>query len=95
MRRFDIVMINIYFTENSPFTNADRTHYLHKILCYILLQLFYLGYVHNVRPHEESIFNNIEFVNEYCMMALAYIMINFTNVVNVMDPLTNAPMSRH
>ena len=92
VRRFDIVLINIYFTAGSPISKFDRTQYLQKIFCFIFLQLIYLGYVHNVHPHDRSIFNKLEFINEYCMVALAYLMINFTKVVEVLNPKTNMPL---
>lgn len=36
--------------------------------------------MHDARPHNDSIFNILEFVNEYIMVALAYVMLNFTQL---------------
>ena len=51
----------------------------------------YLIYIHGVRPHNDSIFNTLEFINEYCMIALAYLMLKFVNLVHVWDYETGAP----
>ena len=67
-------------------SGVDRTHYLQKVLSFLLIQTIYLAYVHNVHPHSESIFNMLEFVNEYLMVALAYIMLNFTKLSMIQDP---------
>ena len=80
VRRFNIILMNIYFTKGSPLSGLDRTYYLQKILCFLLIQSAYIIYVHSVRPHNDSIFNTLEFVNEYLMVALAYIMFNFTHL---------------
>ena len=37
-------------------------------------------FVHAVRPHADSIFNYLEFINEYSMVILAYIMLKWTNL---------------
>ena len=37
-------------------------------------------FVHAVRPHADSIFNTLEFINEYSMVILAYIMLKWTNL---------------
>lgn len=56
-----------------------------KIFCLLFIQMGYLFYIHTVRPHNDSIFNTLEFINEYCMMALAYLMLKFVNLVQVWD----------
>ena len=80
VRRFDIILMNIYFTEGSPISGVERSQYLHKIICFLYIQMLYLSYIHCVHPHSESIYNKLEFVNEYCMVLLAYAMLNFTQI---------------
>ena len=86
VRRYNIVLMNAYFTKDSAMSGVDRTHYLLKVLSFLLIQTIYLAYVHNVHPHSESIFNKLEFVNEYLMVALAYTMLNFTKLSMIQDP---------
>lgn len=85
VRRFDLVLINVYFTAGSPLSGVERSWYLQKILSFLVIQIAYLSYIHITKPHEESIFNTLEFVNEYALMALAYLMINFTTLVSLRD----------
>lgn len=35
MRRFDIVLMNLYFTADSPLSGLESTHYLYKILIFL------------------------------------------------------------
>lgn len=37
VRRFDIVIINQYFSKDSPMSGVDRTHYLFKIILFMLI----------------------------------------------------------
>ncbi len=89
VRRFDIIMMNIFFTAGSPLSDFYRSWYLQKILCFLCIQIGYLSYIHSVKPHSESLFNTLEFVNEYALMALAYLLINFTTIVAHRDPITH------
>ena len=91
VRRFDIIIMNHFFTAGSPLSGIDRTFYMHKIFCFIFIQYAYLFYVHYTKPHSESIYNKLEYLNEYCMVALAYIMLNFTKLLPIMNPTTNKP----
>ena len=56
------------------------------------VQLLYLAYIHNVKPHDHPSFNNMEFINEYCMVALAYIMLYYTNILALQDSETLRPI---
>ena len=80
MRRFDLILLNVYFTVDSPLSGFDRTMYLQKIMGFFILQTFYLSYIHAVKPHEEKIYNTVELVNEYSLVALAYCMLNYTQL---------------
>ena len=66
-----------------------------KVLCLLFIQIGYLTYIHAVRPHNDSIFNTLEFINEYSMMALSYLMLKFVNLVHVWDYETQAPQSEN
>ena len=55
-------------------------------MCFLWIQMVYLSYIHLARPHSEAIYNYLEFINEYCLMLLGYTMLNFTQVIAVMDP---------
>ena len=37
VRRLNIILINVYLTKDSPLSGLDRTYYLHKILCFLLI----------------------------------------------------------
>lgn len=89
VRRFDLVLVNVFFTAGSPLSGIERSWYLQKILCFLIIQIMYLSYIHVTKPHEEGLFNVLEFVNEYALMAMAYLMINFTNIVALRDVKTN------
>ena len=78
VRRLDLILMNIYFTAGSPLSGIDRTMYLQKIICFLFLQTVYLSYIHVTKPHTESVFNTLEIINEYGLVALAYIMLNYT-----------------
>ena len=80
VRRFDIVIMNQILTEKSPL-GLDRTLYFHKVISFLFIQYGYLSYIHTVKPHKEAIFNKLEFLNEYCMIALTFLMLNFTNIL--------------
>ena len=43
------------------------------------------------RPHNESLFNKLEFLNEYCMIALGFVMLNFSNLLPIANPETKEP----
>ena len=92
MRRIDIVVMNVFLSEGSPISGIDRSMYLQKIICFLYIQMLYLMFIHNVRPHSENLFNRLEFINEYLMMGVAYCMINFANVVSIQDPVTHEPL---
>lgn len=77
VRRFDLVLLNVYFTQDSPLSRLDRTMYLFKIIGFLTVQTFYVAYVHETHPHEEPIFNKVELVNEYALIALGYVMLNY------------------
>ena len=47
------------------------------------MQIVYLSYIHIVLPHTESLFNKMDFLNEYFLVILAYIMLNFTQLFPV------------
>ena len=85
------MLINLYFTKNSPLSDLERSFYLFKVLSFIFIQTGYLLYIHTVHPHNDSVFNLLEFVNEYCMIALAYLMLKFVNLVQIWDYETHAP----
>jgi len=52
VRRFDLVLVNVFFTAGSPLSGIERTWYLQKILCFLIIQIMYLSYIHVTRPHE-------------------------------------------
>ena len=85
VRRFDIVLVNLFFSIDSPLSGAERSFHLFKVLGFMVIQTVYLLFIHNVHPHNDSIFNKLEFVNEYSMVALAYLSLNFVNMVHVWD----------
>ena len=47
-----------------------------------------------MRPHVDSIFNTLEFVNEYSMVLLTYLMLNFVNLTSILDIVTKEPAAQ-
>ena len=94
LRRFDIILMNQLFTAGNPITGFDRNFYLHKIMCFILIQIGYIIYIERARPHSEGIFNKLEFVNEFLLLFLGYMMISFTNLIVAADQVTGKPMPK-
>ena len=88
VRRFNIVLVNMFFTAGSPLSGFDRSWYLQKIISFLIIQIFYISYIHITLPHKDNFFNMLEFVNEYALMMLAYLMINFTTIVSIRDSAT-------
>ena len=80
VRRFDLILVNLFFSQGSPLSGCERNFYMEKILLFIAIESCYLGYIHLARPHIEPIFNTLEFCNEYALCALAYIMLLFAGV---------------
>ena len=94
VRRFNIVLINLYFTKDSPMSGVDRSNYLFKIIGFIAIQTGYMFFIHTVLPHNDSIYNMLEIVNEYSMILLAYLSLNFVNMVQLWNQETKAPMKQ-
>ena len=78
VRRFDIILVNLVLNNGSPLSGITRTFYFEKIVLFLVIQTAYLGYIHLVRPHQEPLFNRLEFINEYSLCLLAYCMLFFT-----------------
>ena len=81
IRRFYIVLINIVFNVECPWTDYSQNHYKNKIFCFLLLQSIYVFYIADSRPHLHTTFNRLEFLNEGTLMILAYMMIAFSGCV--------------
>ena len=81
MRRLFLVAINVSFNEGCPWTNLDGERYLYKVISLICIQLVYLIYVIDTKPHTQSTYNNLELVNESTLLLLAYLMISFSGIV--------------
>ena len=47
------------------------------IIAYNGLQSLYFWYMTSVRPHEETIHNKLEYINELCVISMQYSMIHF------------------
>ena len=75
VHRFDLVIVNIMFTKDSPLTQFDQTESALKILCFILIQVVYLAYFHSVHPHDQPWFNRLDFCNQYALLALGNLML--------------------
>lgn len=80
VRRFNIVLVNMFFSPGFPLSNFEQHHYLLKNLCFILIQTIYVMYIADTRPHSEETFNILEFFNEGMITLMCYIMICFTGV---------------
>ena len=82
VRRFDIIIMNQIFTVGSPL-GLERSYYFFKVITFLFIQYGYLSYMHTVQPHKEKIFNKLELLNEYCMIVLTFLMLNFTNILPI------------
>ena len=81
VRRFDIVLVNLYFAADSPMSSFEESQGALKVVFFILIQICYLVYIHRVRPHDERFFNRVEILNEYGLLSLAYLMTLLTPYV--------------
>ena len=52
VHRYDLVIVNMFFSKDSPLTELDQTESALKIICFILIQVVYLAYFHSVHPHD-------------------------------------------
>ena len=82
--RFDLVLMNLVLSADSPFTGAKQSIYLLKIFCLMGIVILYLCYIHISWPHDEPVYNVLEFFNQYMLLLLAYLMLFFTEIFPVM-----------
>ena len=75
VRRFDLILVNLFLNDGSPLSGCDRTFFLEKILLFFTIQTIYLCYIHKARPHHEPMFNRLEFINEYTLCLFGYSML--------------------
>ena len=61
--RFDLVLMNLVLSADSPFTKAKESIYLLKIFCLMGIVILYLCYIHISWPHDEPVYNVLEFFN--------------------------------
>jgi len=80
VRRFNIVLVNMFFSPGFPLSNFEQHHYLMKNFCFIFIQTVYLMYIADTKPHSEDIFNILEFFNEGMITLMCYIMVCFTGI---------------
>ena len=81
VRRFLIVLINISFNVNFPWTAFEQNSYLYKILIFVGIQFLYILYIADTKPHTIERFNKLELLNEVLLVILAYVMIAFSGIV--------------
>ena len=80
IRRFDIVLVNMFFSPGFPLSNFDHHQYLFKNLAFILIQTSYVIYVADAKPHTNGIFNKLEFFNEGMIILMCYIMVCYAGI---------------
>ena len=83
VRRFDLVVINIFFSADFSMSLFDKNQYLLKIFVLIFVQLVYVTYIVTSWPHTESIYNKLEFLNEGLIILICYIMIMYSGVISL------------
>ena len=66
-------------------SKIERTLYLEKLMLFLVIQTAYLSYIHMAKPHEDPIFNKLEFINEYALIAFGYVMFIFVGLVWPLD----------
>ena len=52
VRRWDLIFINMVFTKDFPMFYLSRSFYLEKVISFLIVQLFYIFYIHLVKPHD-------------------------------------------
>ena len=80
VRRFDLILVNLLLTKNSPLSGSKRTFYMEKIVLFLAIETVYIGYIHLARPHTDPVFNRLEFFNEYALCFFAYVMLCFVGM---------------
>ena len=81
VRRFDIVFINVIWSENSPLRMTDGgNNYLFKIFSFLIIQTIYVIYILETMPHTHSIYNYLEVFNECLLILLTFIMVTYSGV---------------
>ena len=80
IRRFDLILSNVMLTQDSPISGVERNQYFEKVVVFLVLQTFYIAYLHRVHPHDTVLFNRLELANEYAMFLFGYSMLIFTGL---------------
>ena len=68
---------------------GDTNNYLFKAVFFILLQTFYVLYIFDTKPHKGGIHNTLEFINEFALILLGYVMLIFSGLTPIADLLAN------
>ena len=63
------------------FLLEDRGFWL--IFAFNFVQTLYFYYITNVMPHTEPMHNKLEYFNEFCVIAMQYMAMNFIQDVNM------------
>ena len=78
-RRFNIVLINVLFSQNDLF---ETNHYLLKIVCFLVIQSAYVMYILEAKLHAQRVNYILEIVNESVLIILIYMMICYSGMGN-------------
>lgn len=80
VRRFNIVLINMFFSPGFPLSNFKQDQYLFKNFAFIGVQTAYIMYVWDQKPHTNHVFNQLELFNESMIILMCYVMVVYTGI---------------
>ena len=80
-RRFYIVIINLLLNSGNPWNSFDESRYFYKIILFLLITYVKILFVIDTRPHTQTVYNRLEFINEGALIVLANVMIAFSGIV--------------
>ena len=81
LRRFDLVLVNFYFSPSFPLSDWASHAYLLKVIVFLIMQTMYIVYIIDSKPHTDNIFIKLEYFNEGLLVLLCYMMFIYTGIV--------------
>jgi len=81
VRRFYLVLINMYFSPQFPLSNFESHANYFKVAIFLVMQTMYMIYIIEAKPHTEDIFIKLEYFNEGLLVMLCYMMFVYTGIV--------------
>ena len=80
IRRFHIVLVNVFFSQHFLKETFTTDNYLLKIFSFLVIQSIYIVYIWETMPHTMDLFNKLELFNEGFLILLAFLMICYAGI---------------